>query len=129
MISSHKSHALPLEMKGNDLRRVNTLCYILSVIQTSQERDHTSGEKKKLISPVRRKCSFWTIKVVSLMSACEQNMTDDHGELFMGYHDGLIYGSCSEHPPVPLTDLILKKDSGGYCSPVTFIMISTQGTD
>lgn len=54
------------------------------------------------------------------MSACEQNMTDDHGELFVEYHDGLIYArSHSEHPPVLLTDLILEKDSRGYCSPVT----------
>lgn len=60
------------------------------------------------------------------MSACEQNMTDDHGELFMEYHDGLIYASSpSEHLPV-LTHLILEKDLGGYCSP-TCIMISTQG--
>lgn len=27
------------------------------------------------------------------MSACEQNTTYDHGELFMEYHDGLIYAS------------------------------------
>lgn len=53
-------------------------------------------------------------------------MTDDHGELFMEYHDGLIYASSpSEHLPV-LTQLILEKDLGGYRSP-TCIMISTQG--
>lgn len=47
MIGSHKSHALPLEKKGNDLRIVIILCYTLSVIQTSQDVDHTSGENKK----------------------------------------------------------------------------------
>ena len=47
MIRSHKSYALSLEKKGNDLRIVNILCSVLSVIQTSQEVDHTSGENKK----------------------------------------------------------------------------------
>lgn len=56
------------------------------------------------------------------MSACEQNMTGEHGELFMEYHDGPIYASShSEHPPVLLTDLILETDLGGYCSPVSLV--------
>lgn len=39
------------------------------------------------------------------MSACEQNITDDHGELFMM---AFIYASShSEHLQVLLTDLIL----------------------
>lgn len=45
------------------------------------------------------------------MSACEQNVTDEHGELFMEYHGGPIYASShSEHPLALLTDLILEKD-------------------
>lgn len=39
------------------------------------------------------------------MSACEQNIPDDHGELFM---TAFIYASShSEHPQVLPTDLIL----------------------
>lgn len=61
------------------------------------------------------------------MSACEKNMTEEHGELFMKYHDGPIHDSSrSENLPVLLTDFILEKDLGGYCSHVTCIMISTQ---
>lgn len=47
MIRSHKNYALQLEKKGNELKIVNILCFTLSVIQTSQELDHTSGENKK----------------------------------------------------------------------------------
>lgn len=110
----------------------NSLYSILSAVQTSQEIDHTSWEKKKKIkkkidSLVEKKCSFWITKVMTMKAGLWARHNDDHGEVFCIIMAKSVWAHALSIPPgwaaqTPHPE----KDLGGYYFPVPCILFSTR---